>query len=366
MISTDIGLLDPNSKVSKRMKKYGKTFDNLEIVVFSLFSSPSGEENIKYENVTIYPTNSRTRWLYVLDALRIGNKIKDIDIISSQDISLTGIVACLLSKKNKIKFQAQIHTDIFSKKYWQHSIKNKIEVIIGKKVIKYADLIRVVSKRIENSLSKIKTKKEVRIHNLPVFILDGNILNLKEESEINLPFTYNILTVGRLESEKNIILTLKAFNSISKKYPESGLIVVGIGRLKKQLEIFIKENNLEERVRFVGAVNNIEDYYLDSDVYIQTSKYEGYGMALAEAALYKLPILTTDVGLVGEVLIDGGSCMVTNGSVEDTSRILENLLRDQELRESLGNRAKENALNNLDIEEDYLRKYKESFNLKNN
>jgi len=81
-------------------------------------------------------------------------------------------------------------------------------------------------------------------------------------------------------------------------------------------------------------------------------------MALAEAALHTLPIVTTDVGIVGEVLIDGGSCLVASGNTKDVAAKLAHVLDNDIEGKSLGNRAYENVTEGIFDEERYLQEYK--------
>jgi glycosyltransferase involved in cell wall biosynthesis len=355
MISTDRGLFDLQSGVSKRFKNYSKIFEELHVIVFT----KKGHEKVQIsDNVFIYPTNSFSKLNYVHDAVVIGRNLKG-DVVSAQDTFLTGISAFRLSGILKSKFHLQIHTDIFSENFKKHSILNQSHVFIAKLLLKKADGVRVVSKRIAESLKKLNLKIETFV--LPIAV-DLESFN-KEEQKLDKKFVYNILTVARFESEKNVGLAIEVFAKIVSQRSDVGLTIVGGGSLENELKNLATNFGVSEKINFVGKISNVSDYYKNADVYIQTSKYEGYGMSLVEAAYVGLPIVTTDVGIVGEVLVDGGSCLVAKDNPEDFSTKIIQLLDDDILRQSLGGRARESAVNHLQSEEQYLDNFKKAFSI---
>jgi glycosyltransferase involved in cell wall biosynthesis len=378
MISMDRNLLDPNSSVSERFKKYSRLFENLDIIVFSKkFHSlpPAGARlnNLLIDissNCAVYPTSSFNKLFYIFDAIKIANKLKP-DVVYGQDPWFeTGITAFIISKIHKAKLFLQVHTDIFSKEFSKHSIQNKIRVLFSKWLLPKADKIRVVSEKIKKSLEEMGIKSEkivvlpIIVKKLPLSRAEGRDEFSSEQKRISLPFQKNILMVGRLEKEKNNSLAIKAFSKIAVKYSDDvGLVIVGEGRLKKNLENLVKNLGIEKQVIFIGKVNNIFDYYKSADIYLHTSKYEGYGMSLIEAALSELPIVTTNVGVVGDVLIDKESCLVTKWEETNIADKLEEILENDDLANNLGNMAKNKAESHVLNEENYLKKYRETFKI---
>jgi glycosyltransferase involved in cell wall biosynthesis len=114
-------------------------------------------------------------------------------------------------------------------------------------------------------------------------------------------FTYSLITVGRLEPEKRIEDIISAVARIVLKYPFLGLFIVGEGRERKRLERMVAKLGIGEHVIFTGYRTDAYGLMQSAQAFIQASAYEGYGRTLVEAALAKVPIITTDVGIVGEV-----------------------------------------------------------------
>jgi glycosyltransferase involved in cell wall biosynthesis len=116
------------------------------------------------------------------------------------------------------------------------------------------------------------------------------------------PFTFTLITVSRLEPEKRIVDILQALATIHALYPSVGLVVVGEGSERKRLVRMAQHLGIAENVLFLGERPDAVGLMQSAEAYIQASAYEGYGRTLIEAALSGIPIITTDVGVVGELL----------------------------------------------------------------
>lgn len=289
-ISTDRNIFKEDSEVRRRMVDYGGLVNELHIIIFC---NKEGEKDQKIaDNVWVYPTNSKSRWFYIWNAIRIGKEIDaKFNLVTSQDPFETGLVGWQLAKKLKLPLQIQIHTDLFSPYFKKDSFLNRVRVKIAKIVLPKAKCIRVVSERIKKSL-------KFNSFILPIYVDFKKI----KDAEINVdlhkkyPGKKIILVVSRLAREKNVSLALRAMERVIKKHPEAIMVIVGEGperrKFKPQANVF-----------FEGLVpyNALMSYYKTADVLLLTSNYDGYGMVLAEAAAVGLPIVSTDVGIAREV-----------------------------------------------------------------
>lgn len=324
-LSTDRGILYEDSRVARRMIEYGKLFDQLHVVVFC----PQGfREKRLSENVWVYPTNSRSRWLYVWDAYWTGKKIL-VDVveprtgwvITTQDPFETGLVGMFLKRLCGIPLNVQIHTD-FGNKYFAEDFLNKVRLVIARFVVRKADSFRVVSKRIEETLKRKYGVQDKLIVILPIWTdvskyREGDRNFLKDKYQ---QFEKIILMVSRLSKEKNIQLGIRAFKEVVKKYPKIGLVVVGDGPEMDSL----KESRCSNVV-FEGWVDDIVAYFRSADIFLNTSDYEGYGLTLIEAIASGIPIVTTDVGLIGSVVTSNDGVYVC--SPRDTECITKELIK---------------------------------------
>jgi len=90
---------------------------------------------------------------------------------------------------------------------------------------------------------------------------------------------------------------------------------------------------LGSRVRFLGARSDARGLMRSAGAFVQASAYEGYGLTLVEAALAGIPIITTDVGIVGDVLED--VLVFETGDTDALARHLESVRNDPALRDRL-------------------------------
>jgi len=311
-LSIDRKLFEEGSGVALRFKEYAKQYKEIHVVVHT---SPGFQFKKLADNVWIYPTNSKTKLGYFMDARKIGSeiihKIKKTDTpasiqITSQD-AFTHVVAILLKRTYSIPIELQYHTDFMSPYFRAESLKNRLRYCLYKWSLKKADAIRVVSSRIKKSIEGIVSEIPVRIE--PVAVDKGRFNVSDEGAVINIKnkypqFSFIFLIMSRLEKEKNIALALRSFKQVCVKYPKAGLVIVGSGSELATLKKLARQLNINDNVVFEGWVNDPSVYYKIADAFVLTTNYEGYGMTLVEANAAGLPIITTDVGIVGDVLVE--------------------------------------------------------------
>ncbi len=124
-----------------------------------------------------------------------------------------------------------------------------------------------------------------------------------------------IVTVGRLDDQKNQIMILEAMMLLPQ---DIRLIIVGDGENRLNLEDFISRYGLSERVYFAGRVKNPFKYMARADVFVLSSKYEGFPNVLVEAMSCGLPIVSTDckTGPMEIISINGRSSCLSKGDIE--------------------------------------------------
>lgn len=101
-------------------------------------------------------------------------------------------------------------------------------------------------------------------------------------------------TAGRLSYSKNPGFLVDAFAAFYRNHPNSRLLVLGNGELRKDLEDQIRKSGLEDAVLLLGWKTNVEDYLQAMDIFLLPSRFEGLGIAAVEAAASGLPCLVSD------------------------------------------------------------------------
>jgi len=124
--------------------------------------------------------------------------------------------------------------------------------------------------------------------------------------QLNLPDQTAVLgTVGRLQPQKGHRYLLEAFAGVIRQIPETCLLVIGEGPLRKQLEQQAAGLGLAGRVRFLGDRSDVADLLPLLDVYVHPSLYEGMPNAVLEAMAAARPVIATHVDGTQELIVDG-------------------------------------------------------------
>jgi glycosyltransferase involved in cell wall biosynthesis len=136
--------------------------------------------------------------------------------------------------------------------------------------------------------------------------------------------------VSRLVPVKNISLQLQALKELRERGVNAHLHIAGEGSERSVLVALAQTLRLTEFITFHGRQTGFDlgALYVACDCFLLTSTSEGYGMVLIEALHAGLPIITTDVGCVGEVIVNEQNALVVEES--DPSVLADALMRLQQ------------------------------------
>ena len=373
MISSDRGMFDDAKSIRGRMIEYGSLVEELHIIVFA-------EKHLNLQdtqigpNVWAYPTNSSSRWAYIRDAKNLAEWLRQDknftpNLVTCQDPFETGWVGYKIHKKYGACLQIQIHTDFLSKEFQKKSLLNKVRVIMAKRALSATNCIRVVSKRVQDSLLARKWNITRNVVLLPMFVdkerfvdtgqIDSTALELRKQYK---QFGFIILVAARFTTEKNIPLALRVVKIIAKEYDGVGLLLVGDGPEKERLKRLVSAYGLEKNVVFVPWTENIVSYYKAANAFLLTSAFEGYSMVFVEAALASCPVVATNVGIADMYVEDGVNgfiCPVNDARC--LAKKLGRLISERNLGRAIAIRARDRMAESLSDKEQYLKLYKESW-----
>jgi len=382
MISTDKNILEEGSAVHERMVSYGTICDELHVLVVGKFKVES-KKSVNYqeynkgikigENVFVYTANARFKIHSLYKAYRVGTSVLSKSyklkaeswLITSQDPFETGFVAWCISKKTKAKLQLQIHTDFLNQYFKSESLVNKIRVMLTRFLLPRADGIRVVSERIVSSLKANSYKLKAIPTVLPIFVDIEKIRKTIPVIDLHKrypQFDFIFLVASRLTCEKNIEVAIDAMKEIAKKHPKVGLVIVGSGPEENNLKLKVRSCNSGANVVFEPWQSEIISYYKTADAFLLTSNYEGFGMTLVEAAASDCPIISTEVGIVGNILIKNDDVLVCqSGDVDCFVKNMEQFISYPQVRKEYSARA-QTVVKIFRVEgKEYLRRMSESW-----
>lgn len=151
----------------------------------------------------------------------------------------------------------------------------------------------------------------------------------------------NIVTVGRLNEQKNQELLIRAYSQLSDE-TEDELLIYGVGPLRRHLEELIGELGLENRIHLMGLSKNVPKDIKSAKTFVLPSDYEGMPNALMEAMALRLPCIATACPCGGaEMLIENGvnGLLIPVGDEGELTQKLRLLLGDEQLRAEMGRKA---------------------------
>lgn len=338
MISSDPGIHE-KTQAARRMEEYRRLVDELYTIVIA------GRFNISA----------------FFRAYREGKKIlrqrgtADF-LITVQDPPDRWIVGWLLARRFGVPLEVQVHTDLMSPNLFRESIKNRFRLVIARFIFMRVMCVRVVSRRIEQSLVKKYPRLSGNITVLPVYV---DIERLRLAHRVEEQGVFRFLMVSRLTREKNIELALNAFAKVVKVFPETKLVIVGAGPYRRRLEaLALKLGLMQGNVVFTGWQEDTTRSFQYASCYMLTSNYEGYGRTVVEALAAGVPVIMTDVGVAGDIVRNEETGLVVPvGDVQSLIAAMRRMVEDSYLRRVLTENSRK-AVENFPSKKEYLEAYK--------
>ncbi len=193
---------------------------------------------------------------------------------------------------------------------WNKKDRIVYKIFMQKRFKKIVAVSNAVKQAIEKAIGIEESKIEVIYNGIEIEKFKQNTPTTKK-SPNNLKVV-NLLFVGRLSYEKSSQTLLESLKYLN--FENVRLSIVGDGSLLKELREFVVKNNLDEKVVFLGAVNNddIPQILWNADVYVMPSLYEGFSVSLIEAMASGKPLVLSNIDPFKEAL-DAYNLNFSNG-----------------------------------------------------
>lgn len=187
-------------------------------------------------------------------------------------------------------------------------------------------------------------KRGIKSKNIEVIYngIDENLLNNFPLTSSNPPVIGN---VGRLVSVKGQIYLLKAIPCILEEYGKVEVRFIGDGPLKEKLVNLAKKLKIEKYVSFKGRVNNVYNEISKFTIGVFPSLMEGMGLAIIETMGLGVPVVASRVGGIEEVIAhEKTGLLVPRKDHESLAKEIVKLLKDEDLRKSIGKNGRKQVL----------------------
>ena len=146
---------------------------------------------------------------------------------------------------------------------------------------------------------------------------------------------FKIGTIGRLVPQKDYPTLLSAFSNVLKSVPSTELYVVGEGYLQKELIELSKSLGVNGKVHWLGKTEYINEFLSKIDLFVLSSKYEGFGLVLLEAMAVKKPIIAADNSAIPEILGTTYEGLFSTGDVNALAQQIKTAISDKNFSKRL-------------------------------
>lgn len=257
------------------------------------------------------------------------------DIIHTVDFRALVVISTL---NLKIPVIAHLHNNpLWLRKININSLLYLLSSIKAKKIITVSDA--VINEFVFKSVLKSKIE---------------NVLNPMDITEVldkvkKKDFTkkYDLCFVGRLTEQKNPLMFLKIVNKLKKNNNEIKALMIGTYSENNKVDKYIEKNALDNNIEKIDFVENPYKYMASSKILCVTSKWEGFGLVVFEALALGLPVVSTNVGGIKNMV--DSSCGFFCSTIDEFETKINYLIyNDSNLKEYSANAIKKSkALNNI-------------------
>ncbi len=274
------------------------------------------------------PDKAVTFWRFAGSCFNCEKKKYDIAIAYSQNVPTFYVADCV----DAVKKYAWVNNEICSlnlkNRNYMSSEYKKIDKIVG--------VSESAERRVLELFPNVKEKTMV-IYDINDGRLIESLAKLNSEraqSEMKHG-RIKILTVGRLVPQKGYDIAIDACAILKEKNIDFCWYVIGGGALEGEIRELIKEKHLEDCFIILGVKANPYPYFMQSQLYVQTSRYEGFGIAIAEARILNIPVVTTRFSAVYAQMIEGENGIVVDMNAEAVAEGIQRLIEDTDLYEHI-------------------------------
>ncbi len=302
VIGMDATVARPDSPSAKRQAEYYAGW-NVDIAIVAPGKSATVEISPGITAHLIGGSHRVQAYLRAITTIFKLSRNNDFDAITVQDPFFSGWLGLIAQFAKTTGLHVQDHSGVYARP--AIGLKDRILQLLSTFVLNRADRVRTVSQRGKRGLIAKGIEKE-KVDVVPV-ATDISRFEALERKPSHQPV---IVSIGRLNWEKGMDVLMNALPEVLKSVPNAKVQLIGSGPEEVLLKEKVKRLGIESAVEFLGSQEDVRPFLQTASVYVQPSRYEGWGIAVIEAAAAGVPIVMTDVGCAGEVIVHQKSGLI--------------------------------------------------------
>jgi glycosyltransferase involved in cell wall biosynthesis len=303
--------------------------------------------NVRIVSLGVY----RLKSIVLPLSAHIRNSKPDIILVAMWPLTSLSIVSWIMSgKRGKIFLSEHVHlTSAISNEIHTSKLLLRLTILL---TYRFANGIISVSEGVKKNLSLIGyiDRNKIRvIYNPIVFNKSRNKLSNYDRHKLwKSNSTYNILSVGELKTQKDHENLIEAFSLLPDKL-DVKLVILGDGHLKDYLSSLISNLDLSSKISIQGFVHDPYPWYCSSDLFVLSSKWEGFGNVIVEALECGIPVVSTDCPSGPKEILDNGRYgeLVPVGNPVALCDAIYSNLKKHHNKEELMSRSKDFLVSNI-------------------
>jgi glycosyltransferase involved in cell wall biosynthesis len=338
----DIDILRPGSPSEDRFKEYAQVGKRLVVIVLNTKKERYPMRRVG-ESLWIIPTNAPIYPLTLTYALHLTRQelsfqgALQADLVDAREISLAACAAWWTARHFRKPLHIFMHGNMVSLSFGTKNIRNYLKMALARFLLPAADAVSTDADSAAPYLKDLSTSLLDRTILFPRFIDVPAIRNAKVArnlAEIYPSFKFILLSVGPLTPASNHQLAITALAGVLRMFKHAGLVIVGEGPTKTQLEAHAASLGIADRIAFESPPSDMTSYYKSAQVLINTSTADMFDDVILPAAASSIAIISAPVGETGNFLKNnenGFLCDLKDPACFVRTAML--LLNKQEIRE---------------------------------
>lgn len=307
--------------------------ENIEFIIGSLFDNNQYEEhtksftvvNLDFQTFSLRKKNENKKYKQLLESFKphiIHTNRFLAEFISSYYVDKNIKYVCH-GHDNMIQFKKMKLQNVLSKESIlynlekRHLTKNKYNKVDTHFIANSTHTLTYYQENLPNNIQHL-----VRIIQYG-FNFDRFYNPVKKK--INPSSKLKILNVGSFQPKKNQVFLVEIAKELKSKGVDFEMNLCGQGELVNEVKKQINDNNLEGFVFLRGVIDNVQDWYNESDIYLHSAYYEPFGLVFLEAMASGLPVITLDGKGNQDIILDGknGFIFYEQNAVKFADKIIE-------------------------------------------